>query len=957
MLVAMLLAMRATAQPPQPTVTVLHAFNIPDGSTPVAPLLQASDGNFYGTTYYGGDDGAGCVQGCEGTVFKITPQGQFTLLHTFVGGGTTPVYQQGRNPWGGLIEGPDGYLYGTTFSGGFVSVAAQGIVYKISKTGQFQKIHDFCGFVGCQDGGNPQGSLVLGHDGYFYGTTTSPPAFPIDFRINSTGDDYSVIAHFYNTGLGTPQKGLVQASDGNLYGVATGGVYRITPPGVFGPVYFFNTATDGSGTDALIQAADGNLYGANYSGPGNTGTVFRISLDGNFQKILNLTPSSTGTVPNALVESSDGTLWGTTSASTVGGAGGKVYNIATDGTLLRSAFLSISNTGIQPGAPLIQGIDGKLYGTASSYGSAPNAAGTVFVVDAGFGPRLTSIAITAPTSSIAVGTTQQFAATGTYADASTADVTTQVTWNSSSTGVATIGASTGLATGVAIGSSNITASLNGVTSNTLALSVTLGPLDHIVISPATATIASGGSQSYTAQGFDVSNNSLGDVTSTTTFGIAPDGSCVGATCTASAAGPHTVTGTNSGKTAQATLTVSAATPTITFGPAPTPTYPSGFTVSATTTSDGALTFAAMSGPCAFVSATANTGTFSSSAAGTCVLRASTAATTNFLAGATTQNVTISPATPTITFGPAPTPTYPSGFTVSATTTSDGALTFAAMSGPCAFVSAIGSTATFSSSGAGTCVVRASTAATTNFLAGATTQNVTISPATGKTTPVIAWATPAPITYGTPLSATQLNATTNVAGTFTYSPRRGTILSAGVQILTVTFAPSNTTLYNSATASVTLQVNRATPRVLWLPVPIVYGTALGRLQLDAVTAVPGDFVYTPSAGTILSAGTHTLAATFVPRDTTNFETIAVQATLLVLKATPQITWPRPAAIAVGTPLGAAQLNATSNVPGSFSYSPAAGTQLRQGTWTLTTTFTPSDGDNYQTTTVQVRIAVR
>src|SRR5712692_9045916 len=83
------------------TITVLHDFNGTDGSQPYAPVLQASDGNFYGTALHGGDDGHGCAQGCDGTVFKITPQGQFTLLHTFVGGGTAPFYREGRNPWGG----------------------------------------------------------------------------------------------------------------------------------------------------------------------------------------------------------------------------------------------------------------------------------------------------------------------------------------------------------------------------------------------------------------------------------------------------------------------------------------------------------------------------------------------------------------------------------------------------------------------------------------------------------------------------------------------------------------------------------------------------------------------------------------------------------------------------------------------------------------------------------------
>jgi hypothetical protein len=176
------------------------------------------------------------------------------------------------------------------------------------------------------------------------------------------------------------------------------------------------------------------------------------------------------------------------------------------------------------------------------------------------------------------------------------------------------------------------------------------------------------------------------------------------------------------------LVSTQAAATITFGPAPTPTYLGpNFTVSATTNSDGALTFSRMSGPCTFVSQTATTGTFSSSGAGTCVVKATTPATANFTAGSNTQNVSIAAATPAITFGTAPTPTFPgSNFTVSATTNSDGALTFTAMSGPCTFVSQTATTGTFSSSGTGTCVVKASTPATTNFTAGSNTQNVIIS---------------------------------------------------------------------------------------------------------------------------------------------------------------------------------------------------------------------------------------
>src|SRR5574337_1740016 len=378
-LLSLLMAAAGAGHAAPPTITVLHAFHGADGSSPRAPLLQASDGNFYGTTYSGGDDGNGCVQGCNGTVFKITPQGQFTLLHTFVGGGNS--YQDGRNPVGGLVEAPDGYLYGVTESGG-AHGGNYGVFYRISKTGQFQRLHEFCptGMIGCNEGANPQAGLTLGHDGYFYGTLTDPPSYNRVFRITSTGV-YTDVKNLYGTGLGYVRNGaLLQASDDNLYGVTTGGIYRVTPALGFAPVYFFGPG-NGTGLSGLIQATDGNLYGATYVSPGNRGFVFRLGLDGSHQNILALGDTTTGVVPSSLLQASDGNLWGTTE---LGGSGGFVYATTTDGTLLYSLPLTAAATGNRALALLIQGTDGKLYGTASSYGpGSGNGAGTFFVVDAG----------------------------------------------------------------------------------------------------------------------------------------------------------------------------------------------------------------------------------------------------------------------------------------------------------------------------------------------------------------------------------------------------------------------------------------------------------------------------------------------------------------------------------------------------------------------------------------------
>ena len=152
-----------------------------------------------------------------------------------------------------------------------------------------------------------------------------------------------------------------------------------------------------------------------------------------------------------------------------------------------------------------------------------------------------------------------------------------------------------------------------------------------------------------------------------------------------------------------------------------------------------------------------------------------------------------------------------------------------------------------------------------------------------TTPVITWPTPAAITYGTALGASQLDATTTVAGTFSYSPASG-ILTAGSHTLTVTFAPTNTTVYNSTTASVTLTVNKATPVITWAtPAAIPLGALLSATQLDATSTVGGSFSYSPSLGTLLTIGSQKLTVTFTPTDTTDYSTATASVTLSVVSS--------------------------------------------------------------------------
>jgi hypothetical protein len=224
-------------------------------------------------------------------------------------------------------------------------------------------------------------------------------------------------------------------------------------------------------------------------------------------------------------------------------------------------------------------------------------------------------------------------------------------------------------------------------------------------------------------------------------------------------------------------------------------------------------------------------------------------------------------------------------------------------------------------------------------------------------PVITWSNPANIVYGTALSGTQLNATANVPGAFTYAPASGTILSAGLRTLHVDFVPTDTTNYSNASKDVSITVTQAMPVITWSnPANIVYGTALSGTQLNATANVPGAFTYTPAAGTVLNAGNRTLHVDFVPTDTTNYANASKDVSITVMQAAPVITWSNPANIVYGTALSGTQLNATANVPGAFTYTPAAGTVLNAGNRTLHVDFVPTDTINYSNTSKDVSITV-
>ncbi len=233
----------------------------------------------------------------------------------------------------------------------------------------------------------------------------------------------------------------------------------------------------------------------------------------------------------------------------------------------------------------------------------------------------------------------------------------------------------------------------------------------------------------------------------------------------------------------------------------------------------------------------------------------------------------------------------------------------------------------------------------------------------KAVPVLTWNTPADITYGTALGDGQLNATSNNAGTFTYTPAAGTILNAGNgQTLSVTFTPEDLVNYQVVSKSVTINVTKASLTVTADNIQITYGSAVPPLTYQYSGFVNGENASILDNEPVISvesvpvnAGIYNIIVS--GGSDNNYSFNYVNGTLTITKAVPVLTWNTPADIAYGTSLGDAQLNATSNIAGTFTYAPAAGTILNAGNGqTLSVTFTPDDLVNYQVVSKSVTINV-
>jgi len=336
------------------SVTVLYNFGMIsgtfgpiDGSYPVQPPVEGTDGRFYGTTFDGGTNG-------DGTVYLMTPQGTLTTLHSFIGG-------DGLGPRGLLFE-TNGLFYGTTKQGGiYISDDSLccGTVFTITPQGTFTSIFSFDG----TDGQTSDSGIVPNGQGSYIGTT-------------------------YGGGTGSTFSGT-NATDsyGDSVQNPPGTVYSITPEGTITTLHSFS-GTDGAnpGKEAVV-GTDGNVYGTTlFGGTTNAGTVYTISSAGTFTLLYSFMDGEDGAHPKAqLVQGLDGDFYGTTLDG--GGKAGKkwcsangcgtVFKITPQGTLTTLHDFSGDPEPAHPGS-LTLGPDGNFYGT--SYTGGTNHLGTVFMI-------------------------------------------------------------------------------------------------------------------------------------------------------------------------------------------------------------------------------------------------------------------------------------------------------------------------------------------------------------------------------------------------------------------------------------------------------------------------------------------------------------------------------------------------------------------------------------------------
>jgi uncharacterized repeat protein (TIGR03803 family) len=363
------------------TESTIYSFSSTVGTHPFNGFIQGSDADFYGVAYR---SGANSNDQVGGTAFKITAAGDLTVLHSFPASAT-----DGALPEAIMIQGTDGNFYGTTTVGGANDETnlGDGTIFKITPSGTVTILHSFNG-SSTTDGAYPQAGLIQGTDGNFYGTVSDGGKYGYGAVYKITpGGTFSLLYSFTGTGTdgAQPFSGLVQGSDGDFYGCTYEGgggygtIYKVTASGTFTLVYSPTSAQGAACSASLVEGSDGDFYGAAYAGgPNSLGTFYKVNSSGSSFTVLHTFGSGTdGGQPFAgPVLATDGNFYQTTST---GGANneGVIDRISPTGTTKTVyTFLGGSTDGGQPDGAMTQANDGNFYSTTAEAGAS--GAGTVF---------------------------------------------------------------------------------------------------------------------------------------------------------------------------------------------------------------------------------------------------------------------------------------------------------------------------------------------------------------------------------------------------------------------------------------------------------------------------------------------------------------------------------------------------------------------------------------------------
>src|SRR6266568_2410544 len=367
-------ATRAQAQ----TFTVLHSFtNSPDGAFPFAGLLRDAAGNLYGTTLRGGSLGSG-------TVFKLDPAGNETVLYSFTDTGSPA---DGLDPYAAPVMDTAGNLYGTTRDGGFFGI---GIVFRLDPSGHETVLHTFAP----AEGGDPYAGVVMDAAGNLYGTTSAALALGVlgtVFKIDTAGN--FTVLHFFTGSDGCSPSGGVIIAEGNFYGTASGcgsfgfgTVFKLDPLGNVTVLYSFKGGSTGGSdgaapTGGLIMDAAGNLYGTTIAGgSSNAGTVFKLDPSGNETVLYSFKGGSDGASPylGSLITDAAGNLYGTASSFLALGGFGTVFKLTVQTPA--PTINSISPTSaIAGGAGFTLTVNGTNFVSGAGVSFNGNARTTTFV--------------------------------------------------------------------------------------------------------------------------------------------------------------------------------------------------------------------------------------------------------------------------------------------------------------------------------------------------------------------------------------------------------------------------------------------------------------------------------------------------------------------------------------------------------------------------------------------------